>query len=78
MARVELLSCLPKDYHDGRSKSFYCTASHLLTPDSLRVDLARAQAEMSDSAEVRDRAGLLRAAISRQANAPGIDLILRR
>jgi len=78
MAKMELLSYLLERYDDGRSKSFYCTACQLIPLDSLKATLTQAEAEISERAGVKEKARLLRAAISRRADALSVNLRLRR
>jgi len=78
MAKMELLSYLLEHYDDGRSKSFYCIACQLIPLDSLKAALAEAEVEISESADIKEKSKLVRAAISRHANALGLDLRLRR
>jgi len=78
MTKMELLGYLLKNYDDGRSKAFYCTGCQLLPLDSLRAALAKAEIETSASTDVKEKSRLIRAAISRLADALGIDLKLRK
>jgi hypothetical protein len=78
MAEMELLVYFLEHYDDGRSKAFYCTACQLIPLDSLKAALAKAEAEISESAGIKEKARLLRAAISRRADTLGVDLRLRK
>jgi hypothetical protein len=75
-ARMEVLGRLLEDYDDGRSKAFFCVSCQLLPPDGLKKGLAEAGIERS--ADIKERAGLARAAINRLADSLGIDLRLRK
>jgi hypothetical protein len=75
-ARMEVLGRLLEDYDDGRSKAFFCVSCHLLPPDGLKKGLA--EAGIDRNADIKERAGLARAAINRLADSLGIDLRLRK
>ncbi|MEW6142048.1 MAG: DUF3795 domain-containing protein [Chloroflexota bacterium] len=78
MAKLEFLRRLLERYDDGRSKSFYCTACQLMPLDGLKAAMAEAGSVISKSADIKEKARLVRAAISRWADASGIDLRLRK
>ncbi len=78
MAKIELLSHLLKHYDEGRSKTFYCIASQLIPLDSLKVAVAEAEAQIRESANIKEKSRLVRGAISHQADTLGIDLRLRK
>jgi hypothetical protein len=76
--KQEFLRHLINNYDEGRSKSFYCTSCQLIPLDRLREALAEAEAEITASADVKERARLVRAAINSLADALQIDLKLRK
>ena len=78
LAKMEILGYLLKYFDDGRSKAFYCTSCQLLPLDSLKAALAEAEMEISENADIKEKSRLLCAAISRLADAVGIDLKLRK
>lgn len=78
MAKLELLSYLLEHYDEGRSKAFCCVGCQLIPLDSLKSALAEAEADMSESTDIKEKARLIRAAISRLADALGVDLRLRK
>jgi hypothetical protein len=77
MAKMELLGYLLEHFDEGRSKTFYCTTCQLLPLDSLKAALAKAEMEISENADIKEKTRLIRAAISRLADELGIDLKLR-
>ena len=78
MAKMELLSYLLEHFDEGRSKTFYCTGCQLLPLDSLKAALAEAEMTINESADIKEKSQLVRAAISRLADALSIDLKLRK
>ena len=78
MAKMELLGYLLERFDEGRSKAFHCTSCQLLPLDMLKATVAEAETEMNEGADVKERARLVRAAISRLAGALNVDLRLRR
>ena len=78
MAKMELLSYLLEHFDEGRSKTFYCTGCQLLPLDSLKAALAEAEMTINESADIKEKSQLVRAAISRLADALSVDLKLRK
>ena len=78
MEKQKLLRYLLDNYNDGRSMSFYCTSCQLLPPEKLKEALAEAEAEMTADTDIKEKAGLVRAAINKLADALRIDLKLRK
>lgn len=78
MEKQAFLRHLIDSYDDGRSKSFYCTACQLVPLDKLREALEDAEAEMTRDTGIKEKARLVRAAISSLADKLQIDLKLRR
>jgi hypothetical protein len=66
------------NYDEGRSKSFYCTSCQLIPLDKLREALADAETKITEDAENKERAKLVRAAINNLADNLQIDLKLRK
>ncbi|OGO06739.1 MAG: hypothetical protein A2Z76_04425 [Chloroflexi bacterium RBG_13_56_8b] len=78
MEKQEFLRHLINDYDEGRSKSFYCTSCQLVPLDRLREALEDAEAKMTAGTDIKEKAKLVRAAISNVANSLYIDLKLRK
>ncbi len=76
--KQKLLIYLLDNYNDGRSKRFYCTASQLLPLDRLKEAVAEAEAKITKSMDIKEKAGIMRAAISNLADTLKIDLRLRK
>ena len=76
--RQTFLRYLIDNYDDRRSKSFYCTSCQLIPLDKLREALADAETKITEDAESKERAKLVRAAISSIADSLQIDLKLRK
>lgn len=77
-AKVEFLRKLIDNYDDGRAKGFYCISCQLVPLDMLKTALKDAEAEMTEGADIKERAKIVRAAISSIADSLRIDLKLRR
>ncbi len=78
MVKLELLDYLLQHFDEGRSKTFYCTSCQLLPLDSLKAALVEAETEISENADIKEKSRLIRAAISRLADALSVDLKLRK
>ncbi len=80
-ARRRLLEQLLAHYNEGRSASFYCVATTLLSPDVIAGALEEAQRRMNmaqaSDQDIKTRAKIVRAALQERATAAGIDLRLR-
>ena len=76
--KQRFLRHLIDSYDEGRSKSFYCTSCQLIPLDKLREALADAETKLTKDAESKERAKLVRAAISNVADTLQIDLKLRK
>ena len=76
--RQTFLRYLIDNYDDGRSKSFYCASCQLIPLDKLREALADAETKITEDAENKERAKLVRAAINNLADNLQIDLKLRK
>jgi len=67
------------DYYDeGRSRSFYCTGCQLLPVDKLRETLEDAKVKMTQDADIKTKARIVRAVISTLADTLQISLKLRK
>jgi hypothetical protein len=76
--KQEFLRHLLANYDEGRSKSFYCTSCQLMPLDKLREALKDVETELTQGADVKEKAKTLRALISRTAEGLGINLTLRK
>jgi len=78
MEKQKFLKHLIKNYDEGRSKSFYCISCQLMPLDKLREALADAESKITEDTDIKERAKIIRAAISHMADSLQIDLKLRR
>lgn len=78
MEKQKLLTHLIDNYDEGRSKSFYCTSCQLVPLDKLKKALADAELKITEDTGIKEKAKLLRAAISRIADDLHVDLRLRK
>ena len=78
MEKQEFLKYLIGNCDEGRSKSFYCTSCQLIPLDKLREALADAEEKMSADTDIKEKARLVREAISQMADNLQIDLRLRK
>jgi len=78
MEKQRFLRHLIDNYDEGRSKSFYCTSCQLIPLDKLREALVDAETKIIEATDIKDKAKLGRAAISRIADSLQIDLKLRK
>ncbi len=78
MEKLRFLESLIDNYDEGRSKSFYCTSCQLIPLENLREALADAKAKITADAGIKDKAKLVRAAISQMADSLKIELKLRK
>lgn len=76
--KQDFLKHLLNNYDEGRSKSFYCTSCQLMPLEKLKETLTEAEAEITQGADIKERARLVRAAINSMAAALQIDLKLRK
>jgi hypothetical protein len=76
--KQKFLRHLIDNYDEGRSKSFYCTSCQLIPLDKLREALVDAETKIIEATNIKDKAKLVRAAISRIADSLQIDLKLRK
>lgn len=78
MEKQKLLGYLLDNYNDGRSKSFYCTSCQLMPMGRLKEALAEAEAKITADIGIKEKARLVRAAISNLADALKLNLRLRK
>ncbi len=76
--KMALLRHLIDNYNDGRSKGFYCTSCQLVPLEKLKQALEAARIEITEGVDIKERAKILRAAITSMADSLGIDLKLRK
>ncbi len=78
MEKQECLRYLIDNYNEGRSKSFYCTSCQLIPLDKLKEALANAEPKIAENIGIKEKAKIVRAAISNLADILQIDLKLRK
>ena len=78
MEKQEFLRHLIDNYNDGRSKSFYCTSCQLIPLDKLREALEDAEVKVTQATDIKEKAKLVREAISNMADSLQIELKLRK
>ena len=76
--KLKLLRYLIENYDDGRSKSYYCLSCQLLPPDKLKEVVVEAEKSVSKNLGLKEKARLLKTAISGLADRLNIDLKLRK
>ena len=76
--KQKFLKYLLDNYDDGRSKSFYCTSCQLIPLDKLKEALADAKTKITEDTGIKEKARIIRAAISNLADTLQIDLKLRK
>ena len=76
--KQKFLRHLIDNYDEGRSKSFYCTSCQLIPLDKLKEVLADAETKITEDTDIKEKAKLVRAAISNLADSLQIDLKLRK
>jgi len=72
------LRYLIDNYDEGRSRSFYCTSCQLIPLDRLRGALADAETRITVVTDIKEKARIVRAAISSLADTLQINLKLRK
>ena len=76
--KQKFLRHLTDNYDEGRSKSFYCTSCQLVPLDKLREALANVETELTEATDIKEKAKLVREAITSLAHALQIDMRLRK
>ena len=78
MEKQKFLRYLIDNYDEGRSKSFYCNSCQLLPLDKLKEALADAETKITEDTGIKEKAKIVRVAISNMADTLKIDLKLRK
>jgi len=78
MEKQKFLRHLIDNYDEGRSKSFYCTSCQLIPSDTLKETLTDMELKITETTGIKEKAKIVRAAISSIADGLQIDLKLRR
>ena len=76
--KQKLLRHLIDNFDEGRSRIFYCTSCQLIPLDRLKEALADAETRMVENTGIKEKAEIVRAAITDMADASQIDLKLRK
>ena len=76
--KMGLLRHLIDNYNDGRSRRFYCTSCQLVPLERLKEVLETAGMDITEDIDIKEKAKILRAAISNMADSLQIDLKLRK
>ena len=76
--KQKFLRHLIDNYNEGRSKSFYCTGCQLIPLDKLKEALADAETGITEAADIKEKARLVREAITSLAHTLQIDMKLRK
>jgi hypothetical protein len=77
LEKQKLLVYLLDRYDDGRSKLFYCTACQLIPPAELQTAVKICELQIGPDYEKKEKAKLVREAVSKLAESLSIDLKLR-
>ena len=78
LEKLEFLRYLIKNYDDGRSRGFFCLSCQLVPLDSLKEVLANEETSITGTADIKEKARTVRAAISGLADRLGISLKLKK
>ena len=78
LEKQKLLKYLLENYNEGRSKSFYCTAFQLIPLSKLKRVVTYAEKGIPANADLKEKARIIKAAISKLAGILQIDLKLRK
>ena len=80
--RIKLLEGMLAEFNEGRSKSFYCLATTLLSIPDLEASLSKAEEEIRNNStrpeDVKTKANILRIFLNSYAHERGIELRLRK
>ncbi len=76
--KQKFLTYLIDNYNDGRTKSFFCTSCQLLPLEKLGEAVSAEEATLSDTSDIKEKAKIIRGAISTLADNLKIDLRLRK
>ena len=78
IAKQKFLRNLIDNFNEGRSKSFYCTSCQLVPLYKLKEALADTETNLTEDTGMKEKARIVRAAISNVADTLQIDLKLRK
>ena len=76
--KQKFLSYIIENYDDGRAKGFYCLSLQLLPLEKLREVVAMVEARMPETSGIKEKAKLMREAVTHLADSLQIDLRLRK
>ena len=76
--KIAFLKELLESYDDGRSKGFLCSSCQLLPLDNLKDTVNSIKDRMPESADVKEKARVVREAIGELAETHSVNLKLRR
>lgn len=80
--RIKLLEEMLEEFNEGRSRSFYCIATALLSVEDVKKSIDSAKKEVKSLGvrkdDVKSKAKILRETIQNIADKKGIDLKLRK
>ena len=80
--RIKLLEEMLEEFNEGRSRSFYCIATALLSVEDVKKSIDSAKKEVKSLGvrkdDVKSKAKILRKTIQNIADKKGIDLKLRK
>ena len=72
------ITCCVKRRNLEHSKSFYCTSCQLIPLDKLKEALTDAEVKIAEATDIKEKARIVRVAISNLADTLQIDLRLRK
>jgi len=80
--RIELLEIMLKHFNEGRSKSFYCIATTLLSIEDLETALDKTKQEIKaeniGTDDFKTRSKIFKGFLNNSATSEGIELKLRK
>jgi len=80
--RIELLAIMLDQYNEGRSKSFFCIATALLSIDdlenALKTSEQKVQADNVSKTDLKSKSKILKRILNEIAAKDGIELKLRK
>jgi len=75
--KQKVLYRLINNFDDGRAKLFYCTACQLMPPQEIIKVIKQVSNSLKPDADIKEKAKMMRANISKTAESLNIDLQLR-
>ena len=78
LEKQRVLRYLIDNYNEGRSKSFYCLSCQLLPLDGLKEVLSNVEASLTKTVDIKEKARIIKAAITGLADELQVDLKLRK